>query len=370
MKYLSNIKIENRNVLLRCDFNVSIKDGKIIDNSKIIKSLDTIKYLLDNHNKVIIFSHFGRVKEAKDLAQNSLYLVYLELKKNIDVEFIENPTNLAEISYSNQQCFLVENTRYTDVPEKLESANDLVLAKYWASFGDIFVVDAFASLHRAHSSVAGIAKYLPTCFGFLVEKEIKNLMPLINIEKRPFIVVMGGAKVDDKIKIIKSIILKCDKLVLTGGILNTFLKVLNKDVGNSLVSNDEEVLKDVRDILEIYKEKIVYSDNFVRNNGAIYDNIPDLKEVLKDAQLVFVNGTCGKYEVQDYELGTKTLFDELKNCSADVYIGGGDTVSAVTKLGYDKDFKYLASGGGATLEYVATSHLKAIDWIEENSVDN
>lgn len=370
MKYLSNFKIENKNVLLRCDFNVSIKDGKIIDNSKIIKSLDTINYLLENHNKVIIFSHFGRVKEAKDLAKNSLYPVYLELKKYIDAEFIENPTNLVEINYSDKRCFLVENTRFTDIPEKLESVNDLVLAKYWASFGDVFIVDAFASLHRAHSSVAGIAKYLPTYFGFLVEKEIKNLRPLINVEKRPFVVVMGGAKVDDKIKIIKNIIPKCDKLVLTGGILNTFLKVQNKDVGNSLVSNDEEVLEDVRTILDKYKEKIVYSDNFTWNDGAIYDNIPKLNAVLKDAQLVFVNGTCGKYEDADYELGTKTLFNELKNCAADIYIGGGDTVGAVTKLGFDKDFKYLASGGGATLEYVANGHLKAIDWIEENSVDN
>ncbi len=370
MKYLSNNKVENKKVLLRCDFNVPVKNGIILDNSKIIKSLDTINYLLENNNKVIIFSHFGRVKTKDDFENNSLNIVFEELKKYVDIEFIYSPTNLEEVNYSDKNCFLVENTRFTDVPEKLESANDLVLAKYWASFGDVFVIDAFASLHRAHSSTAGISKYLPTYYGFLVEKEIKNLEPLINIQKRPFVVVMGGAKVDDKTKIIKNIITKCDKLVLTGGILNTFLSVLGKDVGSSLISHDEEVLKDVKYIIDNYFMKIYYTNEFVRKDGVIYDNIVNLKNVLKDASLVFVNGTCGKYEEQEYEVGTRKLFTELKESGADIYIGGGDTVSAVKKLGFENSFKYLASGGGATLEYVATNHLKAIDYIEKNSVDN
>ncbi len=176
MKALSESTITNKKVLLRCDFNVTYKDGTIIDDSKIQKSLETIKHLLDNNNKVIIFSHLGRVKTEEDKANNSLAIVYEYLKDYIELEFINNPLDLSKVTdVTNCNCFLVENTRWTDVPEKKESVNDLDLAKYWASFGDVFVIDAFASLHRAHSSTAGISKYLPTYYGFLVEKELNNL---------------------------------------------------------------------------------------------------------------------------------------------------------------------------------------------------
>ena len=303
MNYLSNI-IQNKKVILRCDFNVPISDNKISDDSKIVKSLKTINYLLDNDNTVIILSHFGRVKSEEDKEKNSLKIVYEYLKKYYDLEFVSNPLDLTMVNNSSKKLFLVENTRYTDVPEKRESANDLELAKYWASFADVFVVDAFASLHRAHSSTAGISKYLPTFLGFLVEKEIENLKPLINNENHPFVVIMGGAKVDDKIKIIEGMLKKCDKLVLTGGILNSFLKVMNYHIGNSLASNDAEVLESVKKILNESASKIVFSPMVIVKRGntnveidiqdiededIIYDNIINdkVKELIDAAKVIF-----------------------------------------------------------------------------------
>ena len=183
------------------------------------------QYILNN-NRIIILSHFGRIKKNEDKEKNSLKIVYEYLKKYINLVFVENNENVGfYLNTSKCNCFLLENTRFTDIPEKRESKNNLEIAKYWASFADIFVLDAFGSMHRAHSSTAGIGAYLPTYIGFLVEEELKNLNVLIEPKNIPVVVVMGGAKVDDKILIIKSMLEKCDKLILTGGILNTFLKV-------------------------------------------------------------------------------------------------------------------------------------------------
>ena len=385
MKYLSENNIKNNTVLLRCDFNVPIKDGIITDASKIAKSLKTINYLLENNNKVIILSHFGRVKTEEDKVKNSLKIVFEYLKKYIDLVFIENNENVDfYLETSKSKCFLLENTRYTDIPEKRESKNNLELAKYWASFGDIFVLDAFGSMHRAHSSTAGIGKFIPTYLGFLVESEIRNLDELINTLEDDLIVIMGGAKVDDKILIIESMLKKCGKLVLTGGILNTFLKVMGYNVGASLVSDDEEVLSSVKNIIDNYKNKLVYSKKFVvlsdgivleknidqiTDDDIIYDNIIDIKEIINNEKTIFFNGTCGKYEDIEYSNGTKNLLDELCKSGAKVFVGGGDTVSAVTKFGYEDKFYYLSSGGGATLEYVAYDSLKALDYIKQNGVE-
>lgn len=386
MKFLSENKIENKRVILRCDFNVSIENNKIIDNSKIISSLKTINYLLDNNNKVIILSHFGRVKNEEEKKSNSLKIVYEELKKYLNISFIDNPLDLDIItSVTDSNCFLVENTRFTDIPEKRESVNDLELARYWAKFADVFVFDAFASSHRIHSSTAGLSKYLPTYIGFLMEEELKKLVNLVNNPLHPFIVIMGGAKVDDKIKIMEALLNKCDKLIITGGILNAFLKVSNKNIDNSLVSTDEEVLNNVKNVLKMYSNKLYFTDNFVvnrnnsiintsindiKNDDIIYDNIPNIKNLIKDAKIIFLNGTCGKYEIKEYQNGTIKLFNELKEKKEIVYIGGGDTISSLNKLGFKETFKNISTGGGATLEYVAYGKLKALEWIKENGVDN
>lgn len=383
MKYLSEEKIENKSVLLRCDFNVPIKDGEIIDDSKIKKSLKTINYLLENNNKVIILSHFGRVKCEEDKKKNSLRKVYDYLKKYIDLVFVENNENVEfYLNTSKSNCFLLENTRFTDIPVKRESKNDLELAKYWASFADVFVLDAFGSMHRAHSSTAGIGVFLDTYLGFLAELEINSLSKLINAKN--LVVIMGGAKVDDKILIIESLLEKCDKLILTGGILNTFLKVKGYNVGDSLVSNDPVVLDNVKNILEKYSNKIFFDEQMVvlcnknvinkkimdvTRSDVIFDNIVDINKYIDSNNIVFLNGTSGKYEEDSYSNGTKKLLEDLYNSKAKVFVGGGDTVSAVTKFGYSDKFYYLSSGGGATLEYVAYGKLKAIEYINENKVE-
>ena len=386
MKYLSEYEIKNKTVLLRCDFNVPVKDGVILDNSKILKSLKTINYLLYNDNKVLLLSHFGRIKSEDDKKNNSLKIVYEELKKHINLVFIENNMNVDfYLNNSKSNCFLLENTRFTDLPEKKESKNDLELARYWASFGDIFVLDAFGSMHRAHSSTAGIGAYLDTYIGLLAEEELTNLNELINTSKEDLVVIMGGAKVDDKIIIIEKLIEKCNKLVLTGGILNTFLNVMGYNTGKSLISVQEEVRKSIKNILEKYKEKIIYNDSFIVNSNGIilnktineindediiYDNIVDINNIIDDRKVVFFNGTCGKYEIEEYKNGTEKLLYELKASKAKVFVGGGDTVSSIYKFGYEHEYYYLSSGGGATLEYVAYGKMKSLDWLEENSVEN
>lgn len=379
MKYLRGNRIYNRRVLLRCDFNVPIKEGKVVDTTKIDKSLDTISYLLSCGNTVIIFSHLGRVKTEEDKKKNSLYPVYEYLKKYIDIEFVESPFDLSK-TYDGNRCYLVENTRYTDLTFKKESKNNLELAKYWSTFGDLFVVDAFASLHRAHSSTAGISKYLDTYLGFLVEKEIENLEPLLT-PKKPFVVIMGGAKVDDKIKIIKELIVKCDYILLTGGILNTFLYVSGFNIGNSIKSTDEEVISEVKKLINSQKSKTLCSLLFnvktiegnietkhikdIISTDIIVDNIINKDISSLNPSMVFVNGTPGMYE-DESSIGTEKLFNMLLNCNADVYIGGGDTVSATNKYNLTPKFKYASSGGGATLEYVAYGKLDALEYIKEN----
>lgn len=385
MKFLSKNIIINKTVILRCDFNVPVKDNKVVDNSKIIRSLKTINYLLNNGNKVLILSHFGRVKKEEDKDNNSLYPVYEELKKYVNVNFINENESISDIlNNSGNMCYLLENTRFTDLPEKKESVNDLKLAKYWASFADVFVIDAFASMHRVHSSTAGISLYLPTYIGFLLEQELNNLDILIKKQKQPFVVIMGGAKIDDKIKIIEGMVAKCDKLIITGGILNSFLKVMGKNIGKSICSEDETILKNVENIVNKYKEKIVYSERFIVENSKgireinideiqtddiIYDNIVNNVAEINSANVIFFNGTCGKFEDLKFSKGTQMLLNTLKNSNALVIIGGGDTVSAVNSFGYGNDFYYLSSGGGATLEYVAYGELKALKWIIDNGFD-
>ena len=218
-----------------------------------------------------------------------------------------------------------------------------------------------------------------------MERELNGLDKLVNNPDRPFIAIMGGAKVDDKTKIIKGLITKCDKLIITGGILNTFLSVAGKNVGNSLISNDEEARSSVKNILDNYSDKLFFTDNFtvlrdnlhinttikdIKDNDIIYDNIPSISKIINESKTIFLNGTCGKYEEDGYEEGTVNLLKELSDSNSHVYVGGGDTISAVNKYGFSNAYKYLSSGGGATLEYVSSGKLNALEWIKENGVDN
>lgn len=375
MKTIESVDLKNKKVVIRLDYNVPIVDGIIKDNSKILKTIPTLNYLLNNNCRVVILSHLGRVKSEEDKRKNTLKPVAKELANLLGktVKFIDkcygdkvnnlvNNTNLGEV-------ILLENTRFMDFPEKLESQNDLILAKYWASFGEIYVNDAFGSLHRAHASTAGIAKYLPNCIGFLVENELRNLNKLVYNTPHPFVVFMGGAKVDDKLQIISSLLPKCDALLLGGGIANSFLKAKGADIGNSLATNDEEILKEIKKITQEFKRKIILPIDFTIDDGVIYDigikSIELYKKYINASKIVFVNGTCGKFEDERFTEGTQALLKALKESNKEVIVGGGDTVSAVKKFGYDDAFKFLSSGGGATLEYIADGKLEALEWMEQ-----
>lgn len=374
MKTINGIDVKNKSVVLRLDFNVPVENGVIKDNSKIVKGLKTINYLLENNSKVIILSHFGRIKSEEDKLKNSLKVVGKELANLLkrDVKFLDNcygnkVKNIVDNS-SLGEVILLENTRFMDIPEKKESGNDLYLAKYWASLGDVYINDAFGSMHRAHASTAGIAKFLPHAIGFLVMDELEHLNILVHGTPHPFTVFMGGAKVDDKLPIIKSLIDRCDYLLLGGGIANSFLKAKGADVGTSIATNDENVLNELRELMNKNRGKIVLPVDFTIDDGVIYDlgnkSIDLYKKYLENSELVFVNGTCGKFEDERFMEGTENLFRILSGVRAKVIVGGGDTASACKKFGFEDKFYFISSGGGATLEYIADGNLKALEWME------
>lgn len=393
MNKIHNMDIKNKTVILRCDFNVPIENGQILDDSKIQKSLKTIDYLQDNNCKIVILSHLGRVKKEEDIEKNTLKPVgdYLKAIYGENFNFINTcrSVDLIQKAHSLQpkEILLLENTRHQDYPEKLESGNNLELAEFWASLGDVFCLDAFGSAHRAHASTAGIAKFIPSCIGFLVEEELNNLEVLTNNPPHPFTVLMGGAKVDDKIALMRSLLPKCDYLLITGGIANTFLKVLGFSVGSSLASSDANILNEVKELLLEYKEKIIlpldvivtnnYNKAYIRTSAI---NKVDIDDVIYDvgvktlnkfalainkSKIVFVNGTCGLYEDERFSNGTRECFKILANSPAKIIVGGGDSVSAVKKFGYETKFDYLSSGGGATLDFIVDGKLDAVEAIKE-----
>jgi len=322
MKYIDEVDLRDKKVILRCDFNVPIKDGKILDNSRVVKSLKTINYLLERNCSLILMSHMGRVNTQEDKEKNTLRLVAEEISQLLskDVKFIDTPVGMEVINVCKKlncgEIILLENTRYCDCPERLESKNNLELSKYWSTLGDVFVVDAFGSLHRAHASVAGISKFLPTYFGLLVKEEILGLKPVAEDIKRPFGVFMGGAKVDDKLKYIKSILPKCDYLLLGGGIANSFLYACGYDVGDSLCTNDEITLEELRLLVKEYKNKIIMPIDFVQENNKILDlgkkSIEKYLKYLKNCKTIFINGTCGVFEEERFSHGTIDLFNGIK----------------------------------------------------------
>lgn len=374
MKTIKNLDLKNKSVIVRVDYNVPLKDGVIRDNSKIKKSLKTIEYLLENNCKVILLSHFGRVKSEEDKKSNSLKLVAKELANLLghEVKFIDHcyGEKVKELvaSYSLGDVILLENTRFMDVPEKKESSNNLELASFWASLGEVFINDAFGSMHRAHTSVAGIAKYLDHGIGFLVEDELSHLNVLVHNTPHPFTVFMGGAKVDDKVPIIKSLIKRCDYLLVGGGIANSFLKAKGANVGASVSTDNEEVLEELRNLMQENKGKIILPIDFTIDDGIIYDlgnkSIDLFKKYIDNSEIIFVNGTCGKFEDERFMEGTANLFKALSESGKRVIVGGGDTASAAIKFGYEDKFEFISSGGGATLEYIADGTLKALEWME------
>ena len=377
MEYIENIDTKNKKVILRLDLNVTIKNGEIMDDTKIVKSIPTIKYLLNNGCNILIMSHLGKIKSLEDKMQNSLKPVKDVLEKLLEQEVVFVPNTrdpeLKSILDSNR-LVLLENTRFEDYPGKLESGCDEELSKYWASLGEVFINDAFGTTHRRHASNYGISKYLPSAYGFLIKQELDGLDPIVNNINRPFAVIMGGAKVDDKIALIKTLVKESDYLLVGGGIANTFLKAEGKEIGNSLYSAD--YVEEVKELISIYKEKInTPIDVVVNDNDEIKTiNIEDITdtctiygigpktvekyvEILKNSNTVFMNGTMGMYEDENYRAGTELLLRGLTDIKANKVAGGGDAVAAVKKLKYEDAFDFLSTGGGASLEYIADKEI-------------
>ena len=374
MKTIKDIDLKNKKVVIRVDYNVPMENGIIKDSSKIKKSLRSINYLLENNCRVVILSHFGRIKSEEDKSKNSLKVVAKELANLLgkNVKFLDNcygdkVKNIVD-NCGLGEVILLENTRFMDIYDKKESGNDLALAEYWASLGEVYINDAFGSMHRAHASTAGIAKFLPHAIGFLVMDELEHLNILIHNTPHPFTVFMGGAKVDDKLPIIKSLIERCDYLLVGGGIANSFLKAKGADIGNSIATSDEGILNELKKLMDEYKGKIVLPVDFTIDDGIIYDvgnkSIEVYKKYIDKSEIVFVNGTCGKFEDERFMEGTSNLFKILKDSGKKVIVGGGDTASACIKFGFKDSFDFISSGGGATLEYIADGTLKALEWME------
>ena len=394
---LKNMYIENKRILLRCDFNVPMVGGNITDESKIIRSLETINYLLSKNCKIIILSHLGRVKTEEDKAKYSLMPVKNSLERLLDrpIKFTTNilseETKNIALNLQNGEILLLENTRFLDVPNKLESSLNEDVAKQIASLGEIFVFDAFAVAHRNHTTVVGIPKYIPSCLGFLVEKEKSMLDKIVINPVRPFTVIMGGAKVDDKLKIINALLPKCDHLLVSGGIANSFLSALGLNVGASLKTENPETIKELKKLMLSYKEKFAfpldaiitttYSDtptikniNKIDTNDVIKDvgtkTITKYSDIINKSNTIFMNGTMGIYEEKEFANGTILILNALKEKKDHVIIGGGDTVGATNTLGFKNIFPNISSGGGATLEYIANGSLPGIDAIgEEDEIE-
>ena len=380
----------NKTVIVRCDFNVPIKDNKIIDDTRIVKALKTINYLIDNNAKIILMSHLGRIKTKEDIEKNSLYPVKLKLEellnKNIYFSSVTRGKELEDKvkSLKNKEILLMENTRFEDLEDKKESSNNEDLAKYWASLGDIFINDAFGTIHRSHASNVGIASYLDSGIGFLVEEEIKYL-ETVNKAKKPLTIIMGGAKVSDKLELIYSLVKKADYILIGGAMSLTFLASLGYNMGKSLVESDQ--IENCKDILKNYKEKIIlpvdfkcfksFDDNeyiakkiydFDDNDIALdIDNLTVklYKTILNKTNTCFWNGPLGVVEKDKSKEGSLKVIEYLNKLNITTILGGGDIVGFATKENMDKNITFLSTGGGATLEYLSDKKLPGYEAIAD-----
>lgn len=394
-KTIFDFDFKDKVVVLRCDLNVTIKDGKIIDDSKIVKSLKSINYIVNNGGKVVILSHLGKVKSESDFVNNSLSVVYERLKELVDFELSFCPytdfdvvkSNVLNVSYGNG--ILLENTRFYDVPDKLESGCSSTLSLFYASLGDIFINDAFGTIHRAHASNCGVCKYLDSGIGFLVMDEISNLSRLDNPD-RPFVVIMGGAKLSDKLGVISSLIERVDYLLVGGAMSYTFLKAKGYNVGKCLY--EEDYVSYCSLMLDKYGDKIVlpvdlygsyeYSNDSLKRYclvDAIENDFMGLDmgdktislfmDYLRDAKTIFWNGPVGVYEFSNYIIGSEKLLNFIGDLGVVSILGGGDIVSCANVLSCSSKFTYVSTGGGATLEYIVDKDLPGLVNIGEKDYE-
>lgn len=388
-KSIKDFNLKDKKVIIRVDFNVPLKDDKILDDNRIVSSLSTINYAIENGAKVILMSHLGRVKTEEDKEKNSLKSVSKRLSELLGnkVSFVESTRGKeleeAVNNLKSGEVLLMENTRFEDLDGKKESSNDLELGKYWASLGDIFINDAFGTSHRSHASNVGIASNLPSGVGFLIEKEL-NSFSVLDEPERPYTVILGGAKVSDKIGVIENLVKKCDYILIGGGMAYTFLKSLGYNIGKSLL--DEESIDFCKDMLNKYKDKIILpvdsivskeidGDIELKNNNEFSDDdigldigektIDKFKEILESSKTVVWNGPLGYFEIDKYARGTKQILDILSKKDKIVIIGGGDTASAAINFGYKDKFTHISTGGGASLELLEGKVLPGIEVIDD-----
>ncbi|KRQ88037.1 Phosphoglycerate kinase [Caloramator mitchellensis] len=386
-KTVRDIDVKGKRVIVRCDFNVpQDKEGNISDDRRIVAALPTIKYLIENGAKVILMSHLGRPKEGyeakyslKPVAARLSQLLGKEVKLAEDAEVVgENAVRLSS-ELKEGEVLLLENVRFV----KTETKNDLDFAKKLASLADIFVNDAFGTAHRAHSSTAGIANYIPAVAGFLIEKEIEIMGKALENPERPFVAILGGAKVSDKIGVINNLLEKVDKLIIGGGMAYTFLKAQGLNIGNSLLEADKiEYAKEMLDKANEKGVKIYLPVDHVvakefkadAEHHVVDVEIPEgymgldigpktvklYEEALKDAKTVIWNGPMGVFEMPAFAVGTKAIAEKLSNVDGTTIIGGGDSAAAVEQLGYAEKMTHISTGGGASLEFLEGLELPGI----------
>ena len=392
-KVVTDLDVTGKKVLVRADFNVPMKDGKITNDNRIVQALPTIQYLIENNAKVVLFSHLGKVKTEEDKAKLSLRPVAVRLAELLGKEVTFVPETRGEEletainALKDGEVLVFENTRFEDVDGKKESKNDPELGKYWASLGDLFVNDAFGTAHRAHASNIGVASHLETAAGFLMDKEIKFIGGAVDEPQRPFVAILGGAKVSDKIGVIENLLEKADKVIIGGGMAYTFAKAQGKEIGKSLLEADKLDL--ARELLARAGDKLILPiDSAVATefSNDAYAGVVSMNEIpadvlaldigpetiklfekeLEGAKTVVWNGPMGVFELENFAKGTIGVCEAIaKLDDAVTIIGGGDSAAAAMQLGYADDFTHISTGGGASLEYLEGKELPGVASISD-----
>ena len=391
-KTVKDIDVKGKRVLVRCDFNVPMKDGKITDDIRITSALPTVKYLVENGAKVILMSHMGR-PEGEPNMKYTLKPVADRISELLGkgITFISSPTvvddavKAAADKLQPGDVMLLENVRF----RKEETKNNPDFTKELAPLGDIFVNDAFGTAHRAHCSTAGLADFLPTVSGFLIEKEVEFLGNAVENPKRPFVAIMGGAKVGDKIPVIKNLLKKVDTLIVGGGMVFTFYKAQGLEIGKSILDEEniglaKELLAEaeklgVKMLLPVDCVCAKAFENDAERGTFDKENIPadmmgmDIgpktvelyKKAIADAKTIVWNGPMGVFEMENFAAGTKAIAEALAASSATTVIGGGDSAAAVEQFGLKDKMTHISTGGGASLEFLEGKVLPGIACIED-----
>lgn len=392
-KTVEDLQVGGKRVLVRCDFNVPMDDNRnITDDTRIVSALPTIKYLIENGGKVVLMSHLGRPKGKAD-PKFSLEPVSKRLSEllNKEVKFAKDDNVISEDvknivdNMNNGDVVLLENTRFRSEEKK----NDEDFAKDLASLGDVFVNDAFGTSHRAHASNVGASKFLPSAVGFLVKKEIEVMGKALENPERPFVAILGGAKVSDKIGVIENLLEKVDTILIGGGMAYTFLKAKGYSIGTSLLEEDKidlanELLKkaDEKNVKILLPVDIVVAKEF--KNDTEYktvkiDSIPEgmmgldigsetidlFSEEIKNAKTVVWNGPMGVFEMENFKNGTESIAKAMAETDGITIVGGGDSASAVEKAGFKEEMTHISTGGGASLEFLEGKELPGIAAISE-----